>query len=158
MAKRARSDPKRPIEASANQDKDRVTNPPGVLVKPATDPDAWQKKGTYSYDPHLDPQLLWGGKGERTSFKVSTVSLHPHQLIHPKRLIDAMQKLPSFQPSPRGSKGEGIQPLLFEQKRVEPFLKVIQFRKRTAGVTPSPRSPTRTHWPSKLRRRRSQDE
>ena len=29
---------------------------------------------TYEYDPHLDPQLVWAGKAEHTSFEVDTVS------------------------------------------------------------------------------------
>jgi adenine-specific DNA-methyltransferase len=33
----------------------------------ATDPLAVPKK-TYPYDAHLDPQLVWAGKDERTSF------------------------------------------------------------------------------------------
>ena len=45
-------------------------------MTPETDPDAGQKKKTYAYDPHLDPQLVWAGKAEHTSFEVPTVSLH----------------------------------------------------------------------------------
>ena len=39
-----------------------------ALVTPETDPDAGQKKH-YAYAPHLDPQLVWAGKAEHTSFK-----------------------------------------------------------------------------------------
>ena len=53
-----------------------LSNPPVGLVTPETDPDAGQKKKTYAYDPHLDPQLVWAGKAEHTSFEVPTVSLH----------------------------------------------------------------------------------
>ncbi len=28
----------------------------------------------YSYDPHLDPQLVWAGKAEHTSFEVDVVT------------------------------------------------------------------------------------
>jgi adenine-specific DNA-methyltransferase len=28
----------------------------------------------YSYDPHLDPQLIWAGKAEHTSFEVDVVT------------------------------------------------------------------------------------
>jgi len=28
------------------------------------------EKVTYEYDPHLDPQLVWAGKAEHTSFEV----------------------------------------------------------------------------------------
>jgi adenine-specific DNA-methyltransferase len=40
-----------------------------ALVTPETDPDAGQKKKHYAYAPHLDPQLVWAGKAEHTSFK-----------------------------------------------------------------------------------------
>jgi adenine-specific DNA-methyltransferase len=35
------------------------------------------------HDPHLDPQLVWTGKAENTSFEVSTESLHIHERISP---------------------------------------------------------------------------
>jgi adenine-specific DNA-methyltransferase len=31
------------------------------------------KPKKYEYDPHLDPQLVWTGKAENTSFEVPTV-------------------------------------------------------------------------------------
>jgi len=37
------------------------------------------KPKKYKYDPHLDPQLVWTGKAENTSFEVPTVSLHIHE-------------------------------------------------------------------------------
>jgi adenine-specific DNA-methyltransferase len=39
------------------------------------------KPKKYEYDPHLDPQLMWTGKAENTSFEVPTVSLHIHERI-----------------------------------------------------------------------------
>lgn len=39
------------------------------------------KPKKYKYDPHLDPQLVWAGKKEHTSFEVPTVSLHIHERI-----------------------------------------------------------------------------
>jgi len=41
------------------------------------------KPKKYEYDPHLDPQLIWTGKAENTSFEVPTVSLHIHERILP---------------------------------------------------------------------------
>jgi len=37
------------------------------------------KPKKYEYDPHLDPQLVWTGKAENTSFECPTVSLHIHE-------------------------------------------------------------------------------
>jgi adenine-specific DNA-methyltransferase len=39
------------------------------------------KPREYDYDPHLDPQLVWAGKKEHTSFEVPTVSLHIHERV-----------------------------------------------------------------------------
>jgi adenine-specific DNA-methyltransferase len=72
---------KRPIESYEHRDKERVNNPPVGLVTPETDQEAGQKKKTYAYDPHLDPQLVWAGKAEHTSFEVPTVSLHLKALL-----------------------------------------------------------------------------
>jgi adenine-specific DNA-methyltransferase len=59
--------------------KQRANNPPVGLVTPHTDKESGKK--TYAYDPHLDPQLVWAGKAERTSFEVPTVSLHVRERI-----------------------------------------------------------------------------
>ncbi|MEO8664815.1 MAG: site-specific DNA-methyltransferase [Ignavibacteria bacterium] len=91
MAKRkSTASSKRPIEQYEHKDKDRVNNPPVGLVTPETDKDLPKKK--YSYDPHLDPQLQWAGKAERLSFDVDTVSLHVHERIDPRSIMEAVRK------------------------------------------------------------------
>jgi len=92
MAKKSGgSGKKRPIESYEHRDKERVNNPPVGLVTPETDPDVGKKK-TYQYDPHLDPQLQWAGKTEHTAFEVPTVSLHVHERIAPRSIIEAVRK------------------------------------------------------------------
>jgi adenine-specific DNA-methyltransferase len=54
---------------------------------PDTDPDAVQRQ-TYTYEPHLDPQVQWAGKTEHTSFEVPTVWLHVLELIDLRPLIE----------------------------------------------------------------------
>lgn len=85
---------KRPIEQYEHKDKQRVNNPPVGLVNPDTDPDVklGLPKKTYQYDPHLDPQLVWAGKAERLSFEVPTVSLHVHERIDPRSIVEAVRK------------------------------------------------------------------
>ncbi len=87
---RARKNATRDIESYAHPDKERVNNPPVGLVTPDTDKDGGKK--TYAYDPHLDPQLQWAGKAEHTSFEVPTVSLHVHERIDPRSIIEAVRK------------------------------------------------------------------
>lgn len=81
---------KKHIESYAHTDKKRANNPPVGLVTSDSEPVAPTKK-TYAYDPHLDPQLMWAGKSERTSFEVPTVSLHVHERIDPKAIIAAVR-------------------------------------------------------------------
>jgi hypothetical protein len=82
---------KRQIETYEHKGKQRVNNPPVGLVTPETDPDAGREKA-YAYDPHLDPQLVWAGKAERTFFEVPTRSLHVHERIDPRTIIEAVRK------------------------------------------------------------------
>ena len=92
MAKptKAKATKKKPIEQYDHKSKKRVNNPPVGLVTPATDKDSGKK--TYAYDPHLDPQLVWAGKAERTSFEVPTVSLHVHERIDPRTIVEAVRQ------------------------------------------------------------------
>jgi DNA modification methylase len=46
----------------------------------------------YAYDPHLDPQLLWAGKAEHTSFEVDVVPLHIHERISTRAILDAVRR------------------------------------------------------------------
>ncbi len=85
---------KRPVEQYEHKDKKRVNNPPVGLVTPQTDPPAPSKK-TYDYDPHLDPQLVWAGKKEHTSFEVPIVSLHVHERIDPRTIMEAVPGTPT---------------------------------------------------------------
>jgi adenine-specific DNA-methyltransferase len=78
------------VEPYEHHDKERLNNPPVGLVSADSDQDAPRK--TYAYDPHLDPSLQWAGKAERTSFEVSTVSLHVHERIDPRTIIEAVRR------------------------------------------------------------------
>ena len=46
----------------------------------------------YEYDPHLDPQLVWAGKAEHTSFEVDTVSLHIHERVSTEAIMRAVRR------------------------------------------------------------------
>ncbi len=104
-AAKKKTSKKKPIESYDHKDKKRANNPPVGLVTPDTDPDHGKGK-TYEYDAHLDPQLVWAGKAEHTSFSVRTVSLHVHERIDSRTIIEATRK--------RNGDGNG-QMMLFEQ-------------------------------------------
>ena len=119
------------IDAYQHTDKDRLNNPPAGLVTPDTDPDLPQKK--YAYDPHLDPQLQWAGKAERLSFDVQTVSLHVHERIDPRTIIEAVRAKPS--PDGRGQgEGDYQQLSLFHTVAENPPLReAVEFYKHRHG-------------------------
>ena len=124
--RRRRAQAKRPIESYDHRDKDRLNNPPVGLVTPETDRDAGRK--TYAYDPHLDPQLQWAGKAEHTSFEVPTVSLHVHERIDPRTIIEATRK--------RNGNGAPVQGSLFELPEENPPVRsAIEFYKHRHNWT-----------------------
>ena len=89
MTKRTKNS-SRHIESYAHAGKDRANNPPVGLVTPETDPETGA--ATYAHDPHIDPQLSWAGKTEHTSFEVPTVSLHVHERIDSRAIVEAVRK------------------------------------------------------------------
>ena len=132
--------PKRPIERYEHSDKKRINNPPVGLVTPETDPVTPTHK-TYDYiipvpsvkprqeldyDPHLDPQLIWAGKKEHSSFEVPTVSLHVHERYRPHTIINAVRK--------RNGTPVPVQASLFERREENPpLVEAIDFYRHAHG-------------------------
>ncbi len=79
---------KRPIEQYDHKGKQRANNPPVGLVTPQSDPDTGLRPKSYACDPHLQ----WAGKAEHTSFELPTVSLHVHERIDPKTVMEALKR------------------------------------------------------------------
>ncbi len=115
--KASTKNPQKPIEQYDHKGKKRLNNPPVGLVDSHTD-NGGQKKRKYQYDPHLDPQLQWAGKAEHTSFEVPTVSLHVHERIDPRRIIETVKK---EEQAPK-------QISMFEEER-KPLREAIEFYK-----------------------------
>jgi adenine-specific DNA-methyltransferase len=131
---------KRPIDRYEHVDKKRINNPPVGLVTPETDPllpthkvyEYTQPVPTVKpgkdldYDPHLDPQLVWAGKKEHVSFEVPTVSLHVHETIDPRTIIEAVRK--------RNGNGVPVQPSLFERPEEKlPLRDAVDFYRHSHG-------------------------
>jgi type III restriction enzyme len=114
---------KRPIEQYQHDKQERLNNPPAGLGRLDTEPPA--PPTTYAYDPHLDPQLVWAGKAEHTSFEVPTVSLHVHERIDPRTIIEAVRANGGELAS--GQVGEGepqyVQASFFERATEAPPLR-----------------------------------
>ena len=104
---------KRRIEQYDHKGQQRKNNPPVGLVTEATDRDTGKKQ--YAYDPHLDPTLTWAGKAEHTSFELPTVSLHVHERIDPKTIMEAVRR--------RNGTPAPVQGSLFESPEENPPLR-----------------------------------
>jgi adenine-specific DNA-methyltransferase len=102
-----------PSPASADRGETRASVDEQKPKVKETDRDAGRKP--YAYDPHLDPTLVWTGKAEHTSFEVETVSLHVHERIDPKTILDAVRKREA-DPGP-------VQRSLFETPQENPPLR-----------------------------------
>lgn len=113
----------KPIKQYEHSDKKRTNNPHIGLVNDATDREYGQNKKTYQYDPHLDPQLQWAGKAERTSFEVPVVSLHVHERIDPKTIIETVKKEAS----------DNSEQLSLFEKQKKPLREAIEFYKHKEG-------------------------
>jgi adenine-specific DNA-methyltransferase len=131
---------KRHIEQYDHKGKKRINNPPVGLVTAQTDPPLPTHKiydyiqpvptvkpgNDLDYDPHLDPQLVWAGKKEHASFEVPTVSLHVHETIDPRTVVEAVRR--------RNGNGLPVQPSLFERPEENlPLRDAIDFYKHAHG-------------------------
>ena len=114
------------IAAYEHRERERANNPPVGLVTPDTDPE--DPPGKYEFDPHLDPSLHWAGKAERTSFEVPTVSLHVHERMEPRTILEPVRK-GNGEPEP--------QPSLFHANE-RPIREAIEFYRH------------RDHWTNRL--------
>lgn len=114
----------KPLEQYTHTGKKRANNPPVGLVTPDTDQETGKK--TYAYDPHLDPSLQWAGKKEHTSFDVPTVSLHVHERIDPRTIIEAVRK----------TDDQAAQQMsLFAEQQKQPLREAIEFYKHPHNWT-----------------------
>jgi adenine-specific DNA-methyltransferase len=96
----------------------RKNNPPAGIAP--TYEVRERQTSQYAYDPHLDPQLIWAGKAEHTSFEVDVVSLHIHERISTAAILRAVRR-----PEP-------IQPDLFGETPL-PADKQIEFYRHEVG-------------------------
>ena len=114
----------RDIESYEHLDKGRVNNPPVGLVTYDTDPEVGSS--SYNHDLHIDPCLSWAGKSAHTSFEVPTVSLHVHERIDPRTIIEAVRKREESE----------HQPSLFDAPDEKPSIRqAIEFYKHRKNWT-----------------------
>ncbi len=88
---RKRSGPKQEQVGDYRHEEARRKNNPPAGIAPTYEVRE-RRTQTYAYDPHLDPQLQWAGKAEHTAFEVDVVSLHIHERISTKAILNAVRR------------------------------------------------------------------
>jgi adenine-specific DNA-methyltransferase len=78
-----------PVEDYEHSAARRTNNPPAGLAH--LDRDETPTK-TLSYDPHLDPQLVWAGKAERDTVEVPAPSIHVHEELSAQKIIGSVRR------------------------------------------------------------------
>ncbi len=85
----AKSDKEVPVEGYEHLDAKRTNNPPAGLAHLDRDETPSME---YSYDPNLDPQMVWTGKAERDTFEIPAPSVHVHEELSAKKILASVRK------------------------------------------------------------------
>src|ERR1035438_5305374 len=94
----------------------RTNNPPAGLAH--LDRDETPVR-TYSYDAHLDPQLVWSGKRERAEVTIPAPSVHVHEELSAEKIIGVVRRQGTRQP-------------LFDIDQLDPA-KAVEFYRHELG-------------------------
>jgi adenine-specific DNA-methyltransferase len=78
-----------PVDDYEHSQAKRVNNPPVGLAH--LDRDETPVR-TLTYDPHLDPQLVWAGKAERETVEVPAPSIHVHEELSAQKIIGSVRR------------------------------------------------------------------
>lgn len=78
-----------PVEDYEHQTAKRTNNPPAGLAHLDREETPIRK---LSYDPYLDPQLMWAGKIEREEVEVPAPSIHVHEELSAEKIIGSVRK------------------------------------------------------------------
>ena len=83
------------VEDYEHQDASRLNNPPAGLAH--LDREDTPVRGL-SYDPHLDPQMVWAGKIERSEVEVPAPSIHVHEELSAQKIVGSVRRQRLQQP------------------------------------------------------------
>ena len=84
-----RSTGTREVDDYRHEEAQRLNNPEAGLARYETEKPPTKR---YEYDPRMDPQLVWAGKVERTSFDVDAVSIHVHERLSTEAIVRTLRK------------------------------------------------------------------
>jgi adenine-specific DNA-methyltransferase len=77
------------VEDYRHESATRLNNPTAALAREDVAP---IPERTFSFDPHLDPQLVWAGKAERETLEVEAPSIHVHERLSTEAIVKAARR------------------------------------------------------------------
>jgi len=84
-----------PVEDYEHTAARRTNNPPAGLAH--LDRELTPVR-TLAYDPHLDPQMVWAGKVEKSTVDVPAPSIHVHEELSAQKIVNSVRRLRLQQP------------------------------------------------------------
>lgn len=78
-----------PIEDYEHSGALRTNNPPAGLAHLDRDETPVRR---LSFDPHLDPQMVWAGKAERNESEVPAPSIHVHEELSAQKIVGSIRR------------------------------------------------------------------
>lgn len=106
----AKANKVKPVEDYEHDAAKRTNNPPAALAH--LDREETPVR-TLAYDPHLDPQLVWAGKAERSEVEVPAPSIHVHEELSAQKIVGSVRR-------------QRLQQPLFDVDRLDPD-KAVEF-------------------------------
>ena len=101
-----------------------------------------------TYDPHLDPQLVWAGKAEHAAVDVPAPSIHVHEDLSAQKIVGSVRKK-RFAPSLFDvTELDAAQAVEFYQHERSWSNRMILGDSCLLYTSPSPRDRTRSRMPS----------
>src|SRR3954470_9561137 len=77
------------VDDYRHEDAKRLNNPTAALAREDVAP---VPQRTFSFDPHLDPELVWAGKAEQDELIVEAPSIHVHERLSTEAIIKAARR------------------------------------------------------------------
>lgn len=99
-----------PVGDYEHSEAKRTNNPPSGLAH--LDREETPVR-TLAYDPHMDPQMVWAGKSERSTVDVPAPSIHVHEELSAEKIIGSVRR-------------QRLQQPLFDMDDVDPA-KAVEF-------------------------------
>ena len=104
------------VEDYEHEEATRTNNPPVGLAHLDREETPIR---TLLYDAHLDPELVWAGKAERSEVEVPAPSIHVHEILSAEKIVASVRR-------------QRTQQALFDVESLDPD-QIVEFYRHSMG-------------------------